>query len=179
MKKTPKNIAWAKKHGARMLPYRDLPLPHQYAIAHYMAIDGEAWEWPDENGANFDMGKRTAKDFERYDQYMKRTLKRKIQFFIDKYGNTKFGIIDIPSVEVYKRMFKLDKDIHHSFDNFEEYHKWYIKNDGPAETTRHRRTNRWPCIISGFDDELFQDGWHRFHTYIRRKDPTIPCIFYS
>ena len=174
-----KNITWAKKCGARVLKYRDLPLPYQYAIAVYMAVDGEAWEWPDDNWQNFDMGKRSAKDFERYHQYMKRTLKRKIQFFIDKYGDKKFGIVDIPSLEVCKRLYHITRELKEEFDTPEECHKWYLKHEGPKETTRHRRTNRWPCIISSYDDELFQDGWHRLHTYLRRNDKTIPCIFYT
>ena len=36
--------------------------------------------------------------------------------------------------------------------------------------------SRWPCILSGFDDELFQDGWHRFYGYVKNEHPTIKVL---
>lgn len=36
--------------GYSILPFRDLPQTYQLAITHYMAVDGEAWNWPEEMG---------------------------------------------------------------------------------------------------------------------------------
>jgi hypothetical protein len=38
--------------------------------------------------------------------------------------------------------------------------------------------DRWPVIMSPFEDETFQDGWHRFHIYVANGHPDIPVIFY-
>jgi hypothetical protein len=64
------------------------------------------------------------------------------------------------------------------FKSFNEYHQWYLNNDIPERTPQYKNEKRWPCILSGFDDEVFEDGWHRFHSYYRSKHMTIPVVYF-
>ena len=179
-----KNIRMAKKPGAVVLPYKDLPQPYQLSIAWYMAVNGEAWDFP-HNGCekhlwhkNQHLGYDEAN--QKYERYMKRMIKDRIDFYISKYGHIKFGQVEMPSVDLCLEIFQRNKEIHDDFDSFQDYQKWYLKHiAGDKFLPRHRRTDRWPCIISGFDDDVLEDGWHRFHCYVKRKDPTVPCIFFT
>jgi len=75
-------------------------------------------------------------------------------------------------VERVKESVMCDKEIAERFKDFDEYHKWYTDTcqipvyDGP----------RWPSIVSAFSDETFEDGWHRFHSYVQQGDDTIPIL---
>lgn len=57
--------------------------------------------------------------------------------------------------------------------DFEGYHRWYAdRGDLP------QHTERWPSIRSNQPewDGYFEDGWHRFHSYVAQGDKTIPTV---
>lgn len=61
----------------------------------------------------------------------------------------------------------------HGHRDFDEYHAWYCRQGVPD----HRDGDRWPAIAWNQDDEVFEDGWHRFHSYVRAGHQTIPVLF--
>ena len=146
--------------------YKNLPKSHQLAIAHYMAIDGEAWkvDYEFEGGI-------TKKGS------IKSQLTKTLPLFVKKYGRCRFGISEIPSEVLAEKIMNME-DIKKEFKSFMDYHKWYKKGGIP----RHNNSNRWPCIIDSTTDpiynEVLEDGWHRFHRYIEAGHKTIPCISY-
>jgi len=74
-----------------------------------------------------------------------------------------FGIVPIDLIkdEVVKRL---------DFNTFDEYHKWY-----GDEQTDHG-DSVLPIIIDYDDEELIIDGWHRFHSYVRKGLNKIPVL---
>lgn len=149
-----------KEYKGEIVPFKKLTTPYKLAIAWYMACDGTAWELP------FDA-------FYLDDNKLKKAFIKNINMFDKEYGKEEFGVMNIP-IDVCKwKVFEIMED-RDKFKNFEEYHKWYL---GVSKES-HTKKNPWPCILSDFDDEFFQDGWHRFHRYVQLKMPSIPCICY-
>jgi hypothetical protein len=171
------NLKLARKHKARIVKYRDLPTTHQLAITFYMAINGEAWGLSDQLCSAVEETRMNT-DWEIHHRLFKKALRTKgsLSFYAEQYGNWKFGIVDIPTKVLCKELMRRNKELRQDFKTFKEFKTWW-KNNTP-ERPNHRRTNRWPCILSGFDDEVLEDGWHRFYCYTERGDATIPCVFY-
>ena len=187
-----RNRRFIKKYNPKVLPFKKLPRTHQLAIAYYMAIDGEAWELLGVLGerhseyrpSDRSYGKNVQKlqdDFEKYRKALKKLLGQSLHHYIKKYGDKKFGMVDIPTKDLIQEIMKRNRDIKEDWETFEEYKKWYLSSFGKGYVGKHisrNRSYRWPSIISGFDDEVLEDGWTRFHCYVARGDKTIPCIFY-
>ena len=58
--------------------------------------------------------------------------------------------------------------------DFDEYHKEYV---GMGLMPDHGPKNRWPVSLSQYyEDEVLEDGWHRFHDYYRKGHKTIPVV---
>lgn len=63
------------------------------------------------------------------------------------------------------------------FGNWRAYHEWYLSD---ANVPDHG-TSRWPVIEGLAADaaagELtLDDGWHRFHSYVRAGDTHVPLL---
>ena len=74
-----------------------------------------------------------------------------------------YGVVPIKLIEdeVTKRL---------EWDSFENYHKWY-----GDEQTDHG-DSVLPIIIDFDDEELIVDGWHRFHSYVRKGLNKVPVL---
>ena len=178
------NTKFAKKYGVKILPFKKLPAPARYAIIHYMAIDGEAWDVSDQLAESFAKGhKMIAKSKGSYDKVRKlhkEAVIKSLKFYTEKYGDRKFGYGLIPTKAFVKEIWDRDdgvKDWKMDGMTFKEYQEWYFKEG--ASMPNHPKTNRWSCILSSFDFEVLEDGWHRFHSYVMRGDKTIPCVHYA
>lgn len=162
-----------KKYGAKTVAYKNLPRTHQMAIAWYMAIDGEAWG---PYGINMDKQPTTLSSNKNKDKwekvYLKRQTSRHLSSYVKEYGRCKFGVVEIPTEVVIREIIKnLGNNRSESVDGFKKH---------CSETPflpHYPSKNRWPCILAD-DDEVLQDGWHRFHSYVRAGHKTIPCIYY-
>ena len=88
------------------------------------------------------------------DDELKTIKKRKVYY----YGNVPIKLIED---EVTQRL---------GWNNFEDYHKWY----GDEETDHGDSV--LPIIIDFNDEELIIDGWHRFHSYVRKGLTKIPVL---
>jgi hypothetical protein len=161
-----RNRVLIREYGGKVLAFRDLPIPAQLAAAHYMAIDGEAWQFPEEAGS-----------------WPVATLKKKLPellpYFRKTYGGKRFGYVVIP-MEALKESVLRDPylvEVAGAFDSYEAYDKWLHAQPG-FRATRHSATNRWPVVLSSENDETLQDGWHRLHAYYHQGARAVPAIFY-
>ena len=157
-----------KKYG-KVMAFKDLPLGFKLSMVHYMAVDGEAWELCP---AAFT---RTGA-YRRLGANLNQILADNISFYDERYGHLKFVIAMVPKAEYCKSLmanFKKNDDMKHlsTVDGFlKEY-----EQGGPV--VNHKDAS-WPVILSGFPEELIQDGWHRQHCYLNKGFPVIPCIGY-
>lgn len=167
MKATTKHISNKRigklilNNGGQVLPFREMDLPHRQSIIHYMAIDGEAWDFPVEADI----------------QDIPDAIMQYMGHFLNQYGNTLFGFVMIPMQELTDSILA-DESIVENFRDrsFQQYHEWYISNN--PHMPSHNTDCLWPVILSSFEDETFEDGWHRFHDYYRKGVKVVPCVFY-
>ncbi|MDQ2077567.1 hypothetical protein [Marinimicrobium sp. ABcell2] len=85
---------------------------------------------------------------------------------------------DIPAKLIYVPVDVLQQavmatDIGETFSTFQDYHEWYLS---AGDTPQYDDENRWPCIASGQEDEVIQDGNHRMHSYIKSGAREIPIL---
>ena len=167
-----------KQSNILVMPFSSLPPNHQMALVWYMAVDGEAWNISlVEDPLNNDWSNAN----------VRRVLRRHMRRFVDVYGGTEWGIGEVLTKDLTAYVWRCmsEKGIWGSdFDSFQQYHEWYIENDLRRSGKRHNMQQRWPIIYtlndSGFDDTYYdpiEDGWHRFHAYVRAKHSTIPIVY--
>lgn len=84
-----------------------------------------------------------------------------------------FTIEDI-SLEEAKARWKKHHNNDWSWDckDFDEYHRIYV---GDGSHIPNHGNSMYP-VIEGGDDEWLDDGWHRFHSYIKYGKRTIPVL---
>jgi len=166
----PRNSKIIDANKGKVLKFKELPKPAQCALVQYMAIDGEAWElepniedflddfWATHNNQNT----------RHYDECCAKTkdiLEKNIQFYIDEYGNEKFGYVEVPTNQLVESV-KTDQD--------------YVDEcygDFPDSYTSHNLTD-WPSILSGFHHETFEDGWNRFFNAVKINKKIHPCVWF-
>lgn len=83
----------------------------------------------------------------------------------------RYEIIDID--EAKRRCMSLSEDLWGCTD-FDEYHQLYLRG---GDIPNHG-DSRWPCIAPGYGEWL-DDGWHRFHSYVRNGDKYIPLLTFQ
>lgn len=181
-----RNERLARKHNAKVMAFRDLPAEARYSLIFYMAVGGEAWDISPELEQAWSKGlKKYRKDNPKYwdkiDSIAKRVLKtsKGMQFYLDKYGDEKFGYANIPTSALKEAYMKAEwgaDSFGCNWKDFKDYSNWYKENQ---DCPKHSPKNKWPCILSTHSEELLEDGWHRFHRYIELGCRKIPCLFYA
>lgn len=93
----------------------------------------------------------------------------------DEVNKYRFKYGKIPTQEIIKLIWKNHPEIQYEHKSFEEYHSWYINH---GDTPNH--SEQWAVIIGRgcISDEIIEDGWHRFHSYIKNNYNSIPFIIY-
>ena len=167
----PRNSKIIDNNKGKVLKFKDLPKPAQCALAYYMAIDGEAWElepniedflddfWATHNNQN-------TQHYNECCAKLKTLIEKNIQFYIDEYGNEKFGYVEVPTNELVESV-NFDKNIAVDWNTLIGYRR------NPS----HNLTD-WPSILSGFHDETFEDGWNRFFNAIDANKQIHPCVWF-
>lgn len=162
----------------RIYRFRDLPRPAQFAIIHYMSVDGEAWvhptdlpgspqvDWWEADHKWRSRDRRVLAPVEVYGALLDK--------YVARYGDTEWGYAEIPMVDLATSVMQ-DQDIA-DWGEFDHYRDWYARQGVP----RHPATNRWPVILSskGDQEETLQDGWHRFHSYYRSGAQVVPAVWF-
>ena len=161
-----------RQHEGRILPYRDLPVQARHAIAHYMAIDREIWDYP----PRLDEPQTTNASWLTRFQLSQR-------FFVRRYGNLRFGYVEVPTEQLLKADCQYQ---HRQRDNplfvgsppFEEIHRGYLRVRGIFVYVKLT----WPVVLNGFEDDedrgLIRQGWDLLHEYVARRFQTVPCVWY-
>lgn len=170
MKKTPKlEITYPGK--IRLV--RTLPEEAMMALTWYMAIDGEAWEIPPGLQKMLDKADIYTPEGARK---VKASLKNHLPYFRKKYGKTRMGLTLIPTKILTEKIYEESNEIRKDHKSFKEYHQWYLD----ALPRYHHNTKKplWPVILSNHKGETLQDGWGRFHHYVKNKVQNIPAIYY-
>lgn len=143
--------------NGKQICFRDLPLSHQLAVVHWMAVDGEAWDVL----------------FEDFPGELKEQLQASMPLYVAQYGDQQWGVVDVPA-EAIKAAIMQDPEIADDHSTWESYHQWYLE---ASDVEDHGRSNRWPVILSSDNEETIMDGWHRLHSYMRAGDATVPALF--
>ncbi len=162
--------AFVKQYSPVVVRYDQLDLVSRYAMAWYMAVDGEAWDLP----TALRLCTRRTHEQERV---YKRKFLRQDAWFMRHYGHEKFGTVTLPMDELCREIFERTPDIRSDFRTFKEYCKWYECMNLTKSDRRHRTV--WPVILSSTDDDVLQDGWHRFHVYRIQGREHVPALFYT
>ena len=82
----------------------------------------------------------------------------------------------LPTQSLIERIMT-DKDTADYFKTWEAYHQWYLADDFVPD----HGTSRWPVIeglggAAATGGGTLDDGWHRFHSYVRAGDTTVPVL---
>lgn len=139
--------------------FADLSVPEQLAIVMFLAVDGAAWERVNLSALPFDN--------------VEAELKGVLPQFAELYGSTLFGTVTL-GAEAMQKAVMSDPEISEDFSCWDEYHAAYLSGGAP----KHPETDRWPVILSSDDSETIQDGWHRFHSYLRDGATEVPAVFF-
>lgn len=162
--------------GFSISQFRDLPRTHQLALVHYLALDGEAWEWPAAMETEFQnwISENKGITNERQDAALRRIMVDHIDDFVMVHGDMEIGVAVVDMKVVKQHVLSVDPDIgdHGSWD---AYHTWYTSGGGVPS---YSDSDRWPCVLSGMDNEAFEDGWHRLHSYAAAGHADLPVIFF-
>lgn len=147
-----------KQYGGKKYKLSELSVPCQKAIIHYFAWDGEAWDIIDDTNSTKDINNNLDK-------------------YIKKYGNQKFGYVELPLDIVDKHLFDGTENEGKRASEVKGFLTWTHRSHG-ARTSNEIQ----PIFLSsvGVDDMgLIEDGWNRVSWYIKNKIDPIPCILTS
>jgi hypothetical protein len=89
-----------------------------------------------------------------------------------------FGYVEIPTATLSALILRHMNDFGAGYASFRAYHRWYV---GVGDMPDHPLENPWPVVLARQSDEdcnLLEDGWHRFHDYVRKGLKVIPAVFY-
>ncbi len=139
------------------------------AIAQYHSIAGVTWCAPLElwNWISRHRGTRASLADE---------MTRRIPWYLDRYGDQPFGVVDIPTDELLLRIME-GFQVAEFHGDWTTYHSWYMSF---GTTPDHDMTRPlWPvCLaIDHPDNEALEDGWHRLHDYVRKGVRVIPGVY--
>ena len=137
--------------NAPILEFQNLSVTAQYAMIHYMAIDGEAWKLYDEPFGR--------KEILLY-------IQNNIENYIYDYAKVPFGYTTVKWSDLLDAV-NGDQVL------IEQNRKYDYSYWSPSEY----EVPTWPVILSNYEDETLQDGWHRFTAYCKLQID-VPVLFY-
>ena len=79
---------------------------------------------------------------------------------------------EIPTTKFLKvlKTYPFYKD---EFGTFEAWLKWRLSGTAVPDHGK----SRWPCILTSWDEEPLEDGWHRLSYYLKTKSKSIPLAY--
>lgn len=122
---------------------------------------------------------------ETYDEYLKgkynfNTINRDYRDAVKLYCSNLFksrydwGIFQIYYYEI--PMDVLKRDIYDSlesnlFSSFDDYHNYYVSVHDVKE-----HDEVWPVFLDSMFGCVIEDGWQRFHSYVKQGIEVVPCL---
>lgn len=138
----------------RTVSFQELPFEYKKSLIIYF-YEGDVVDW----SINLPIDE-VSKD----DNLIKILINDYISIARNKNKSFAYGLVPIQVLtkEISKRM---------GFKSFQEYHDWY------GDDTDHG-DSILPIIMSFDNEELIEDGWHRFHSYYRKGFQQIPVVMF-
>jgi hypothetical protein len=177
--------AMVEGHGGRMVAMRDLPPAYQMAAAQYMSLAGEAWdlpplleEWLPLHWVEFTADRaRTERSLLEHQRLFAEEFPKHMPFYVERYGAATFGVVEVPITAMIALIMTGDHMEHYD-GSWERYHAWYVGQGYMPDYDVSKPL--WPVWIdiNGCDDQLLEDGWHRFHDYARKGVQVVPAIYF-
>jgi hypothetical protein len=170
------------ENGFEIQPFAALAMSHKLAMAHYMSIDGEAWNTPELEEAYVSMVPRLspiASNWRTVKMRQVQALEAAMPSLVTAYGDIEFGVFEA-SPHAIAQFIVRDEAVKETFRGSAE--AWLAMYRRPARgkdaLPDHPRQDPWPVIMSSHAEETLQDGWKRFGSYSKSGFDTIPAIFY-
>lgn len=141
----------------KTVAFKELPFEYQRSLIIYM-YEGPVVDW------SLDLDRdAVAKD----DNLIKILIKDYMSVGRNKNKSFAYGMVPMKSLikEITERL---------GYDSFDEYHMDYV---GSNYTPKHKNSV-WPIILNVDNDELIEDGWHRFHDYYRKGLKKVPVVMF-
>lgn len=144
-------------NNLKTVAFRDLPFEYQRSLIIYM-YEGPVVDWSLELDRDI-----IAKD----DNLINILIDDYMSVGRNKNKSFTYGVVPMNSLtkEIAERM---------GYDTFDEYHKDYV---GSNYVQKHKNSV-WPIILNFDNDELIEDGWHRFHDYYSRGLKRVPVVMF-
>lgn len=149
---------------AAVFRYKDLPRPHQLALAYFLALQRDAWANLLPEGTPGGKG-----------PHLTAALATALPRYVSQYGDLPFGGGELPPLGDVAAAVMEDPGIKSAFPTWEAYHAWYCSLGGvPAYVGEEP----WPVILSASEEETLLDGWHRLHAYAMAGRTTVPVVYF-
>jgi hypothetical protein len=98
---------------------------------------------------------------------------RMIEITESQYPDLYFRYFEAPTESVVEILLSRHEEIS-EYNDWSEYRAAY----GCRDVTNYSKVDRWPVLALLGDDMIFDDGWHRLHSYINSGHETIPILEY-
>lgn len=136
----------------KTVSFEELPFEYKKSLIIYF-YEGDVMEWSINNPID---------EISKNDDLINILINDYISVGRNRHNSFAYGLVpmQILTKEVAKRM---------GFKTFQEYHEWYNDNTDHKDSVL-------PIIVSFDNEELIEDGWHRFHSYYRKGMKQIPVI---
>jgi hypothetical protein len=148
------------EHDGQIVRFVDLSREAQLAAAHYMAIDGEAWELPE--------GTDEIDQDDLVDH-----LPSWLPWYRKEYGETTWGYVEIPKNDLLYAISQ--SPVGEQYETLEEMALEFEEAD---ELPEHGPKKPWPVILDREHEDILQDGWHRLARYDDLSLRKIPALYY-
>lgn len=84
-----------------------------------------------------------------------------------------YQVRDEPAEHVKAKVMEGDPTTEEGHPSWDAYHQQYLGGD---EVPHHPADKRWPVIVDDANRNYIDDGYHRFHSYVRDGAATIPTM---
>ena len=144
-------------NNLKTVAFRDLPFEYQRSLIIYM-YEGPVVDW------SLDLNRDV---ISKNDELIKVLIDDYMSVGRNKNKSFAYGIVSMKDLtrEIAERM---------GYDNFNDYHKDYVGSN----YVQIHKDSVWPIILNPDNDELIEDGWHRFHDYYSRGLKKVPVVMF-
>jgi hypothetical protein len=140
----------------KTVAFKELPFEYQRSLIIYM-YEGDVVDW------SLDLDRDVVA---KNDDLIKTLIKDYISVGRNKNKSFAYGLVPMKVLtkEIAERM---------GYDSFKDYHKDYTSDN---YVPKYKKESVWPIILDVDNEELIEDGWHRFHQYYKMGLNKVPAV---